>query len=143
MYPNKKQGDHHEEKAINYLNKSSPSLIIDPTITPQPLHFRTRTTQQVLNTTTTFIATETETEAQTETWSKAMKESVIEVCRIVESGQTQEVRGIGLLLQDFILKELIDDITKDLCNASYLHVYRNTSLSLNLPFDACKRKLFL
>lgn len=70
-----------------------------------------------------------------------MKECVIEVCQEVEWGQIQQVGRIGLLIQDFILKDLIDEIIKDLGFCSYFdHVCSGIS-SFILPFEACKKQL--
>ncbi|KAL2320558.1 hypothetical protein Fmac_029527 [Flemingia macrophylla] len=61
--------------------------------------------------------------------SKAMIKSVEEVCRDVAWGEQREVGRIGLALQDFICRDLIDEIVRELgC------VY-------TLPFQACKRRL--
>ena len=70
-----------------------------------------------------------------------MKECVIEVCQEVEWGQIQQVGRIGLLIQDFILKDLIDETIKDLGFCSYFdHVCSGIS-SFKLPFEACKKQL--
>lgn len=123
----KKPGD-HEDKAINLLNKPTSSNVV--TTTPQPIHLPARTTQQLFNAAATASIT-------VAPWSTAMKESVTEVCTDVEWGQRQEVGRTGLLLQDLILRALIDEIIKEL--ASCNHVY--STPSSNLPFEACKKKL--
>lgn len=108
-------------------NKPSSSLVIKEqsilTATTQPLE---------------YLAT---TQVKTKTWSMSMKECVIEVCQEVEWGQIQQVGRIGLLIQDFILKDLIDEIIKDLGFCSYFdHVCSGIS-SFILPFEACKKQL--
>ncbi|KAL2895696.1 Translation initiation factor IF-2 [Bienertia sinuspersici] len=124
----KKPGD-HEDKAINFMSKPSFSVVL--TTIPQPLNLHPSRSHQFLNHgTTTSSATSTPTP-----WSAAMKESVIEVCRDVEWGQRQEVGRIGLVLQDSIFRELVDDIIKDM--SSCFRPYR----TCKLPFEAWKRKL--
>lgn len=65
--------------------------------------------------------------------SKAMMESVEEVCRDIEWGERREVGRIGLVLQDYICRDLIEETVSELG-----FVPRPIS---SLPFDSCKRKL--
>ncbi|KAF7819195.1 uncharacterized protein G2W53_024650 [Senna tora] len=66
--------------------------------------------------------------------SKAMIESVEEVCRDIAWGEKREIGRIGLALQDHICRDLIEEIVRDLgCCCLF---------SSNLmPFEACKRRL--
>lgn len=67
--------------------------------------------------------------------SKAMIESVEEVCKDIAWGETREVGRMGLVIQDYICRDLIEEFVKDLghsCNSSKVY---------SLPFQACKRKL--
>ncbi|KAB2631037.1 hypothetical protein D8674_008556 [Pyrus ussuriensis x Pyrus communis] len=64
--------------------------------------------------------------------SKAMVESVAEVCRDIAWGEKREIGRIGLALQDHICKDLIEEMVKDM--GSYTCVY-------SLPFEVCKRRL--
>ncbi|KAK7377947.1 hypothetical protein VNO80_03382 [Phaseolus coccineus] len=61
--------------------------------------------------------------------SKAMIKSVDEVCRDIEWGEKRELGRIGLALQDYICKDLIEEIVRDL------------GCLYTLPFEACKRRL--
>lgn len=61
--------------------------------------------------------------------SKAMIKSVDEVCRDVEWGEKRELGRIGLALQDYICKDLIEEIVRDL------------GCLYTLPFEACRRRL--
>ncbi|KAL9331291.1 hypothetical protein ACSQ67_000901 [Phaseolus vulgaris] len=61
--------------------------------------------------------------------SKAMIKSVDEVCRDIEWGEKRELGRIGLALQDYICKDLIEEIVRDL------------GCFYTLPFEACKRRL--
>ncbi|KAJ7976501.1 Zinc finger homeobox protein like [Quillaja saponaria] len=63
--------------------------------------------------------------------SKAMIESVEEVCKDIEWGEKREIGRIGLALHDNIYRDLIEEIVKEL---SYCYFY-------TLPFEACKRRL--
>ncbi|XP_010673217.2 uncharacterized protein LOC104889646 [Beta vulgaris subsp. vulgaris] len=120
----KKPGD-HEDKAINFLTKPTFSIIFTSTAsTPQQLQ---------------SPAISAAAAVSGVPWSTAMKESVIEVCRNVEFGQIQEVGSIGMLLQDCILRELIEEIIKEL--SSY-NVHVHSISSFNLSYEAYKRKLF-
>ncbi|KAK7336359.1 hypothetical protein VNO77_16897 [Canavalia gladiata] len=61
--------------------------------------------------------------------SKAMMKSVEEVCRDVAWGEKREVGRIGLALQDYICRDLIEEIVREL------------GCLYTLPFEACKRRL--
>ncbi|BAT85034.1 hypothetical protein LR48_Vigan03g204500 [Vigna angularis] len=61
--------------------------------------------------------------------SKAMIKSVDEVCRDVDWGEKRELGRIGLALQDYICKDLIEEIVRDL------------GCFYTLPFEACRRRL--
>ncbi|XP_027920131.1 uncharacterized protein LOC114178427 [Vigna unguiculata] len=61
--------------------------------------------------------------------SKGMIKSVDEVCRDVDWGEKRELGRIGLALQDYICKDLIEEIVRDL------------GCFYTLPFEACKRRL--
>lgn len=67
--------------------------------------------------------------------SKAMEESVNEVCRDIKWGQKREIGRIGVALQDFICKDLIEETVIDLgfCCTSYQPP--------PLPLESCKRML--
>ena len=78
-----------------------------------------------------------------------MVESVEEVCRDVEWGQTSEVGVIGLLIQDFIFKDLVEEITKEMMlmmknkrSGCFDYVFGSSRI-VSLPDEACKRKLCL
>lgn len=61
--------------------------------------------------------------------SKTMMKSVEEVCRDVAWGEKREVGRIGLALQDYICRDLIEEIVREL------------GCFYTLPFEACKRRL--
>ncbi|KAG4912817.1 hypothetical protein AAZX31_19G109600 [Glycine max] len=61
--------------------------------------------------------------------SKAMIKSVDEVCRDVAWGEKRELGRIGLALQDYICRDLIEEIVREL------------GCFYTLPFEACKRRL--
>ncbi|CAL0322871.1 unnamed protein product [Lupinus luteus] len=64
------------------------------------------------------------------TWStKAMVKTVEEVCRDIAWGENRELGRIGLALQDYICKDLIEEIVRDL------------GCFYTLPFETCKRRL--
>ncbi|KAM7505110.1 hypothetical protein LguiB_004014 [Lonicera macranthoides] len=63
--------------------------------------------------------------------SKAMIESVNEVCKDIAWGEKREIGRIGLVLQDNICRDLIEEIVMEL---GCFRIY-------SLPFEACKRKL--
>ncbi|KAE9599705.1 hypothetical protein Lal_00045889 [Lupinus albus] len=63
-------------------------------------------------------------------WSnKAMINSVEEVCRDIAWGENRELGRIGLTLQDYICKDLIQEIVTDL------------GCFYTLPFETCKKRL--
>ncbi|GMH20243.1 hypothetical protein Nepgr_022084 [Nepenthes gracilis] len=64
----------------------------------------------------------------------AMAQSVNEVCRDVAWGHNREVAKVGLAIQDYIYRDLIDGITRELACCD---LYSSSSL----PFGTCKRKL--
>ena len=61
--------------------------------------------------------------------SKAMIKSVDEVCKDVTWGEKRELGRIGLALQDYICRDLIEEIVREL------------GCFYTLPFEACKRRL--
>ncbi|KAJ1392386.1 DUF3741-associated sequence motif [Sesbania bispinosa] len=61
--------------------------------------------------------------------SKAMIKSVDEVCRDVAWGEKRELGRIGLALQDYIYRDLIEEIVREL------------GCFYTLPFESCKRRL--
>lgn len=63
--------------------------------------------------------------------SKAMIESLDEVCRDIAWGERREIGRIGLALQDHICSDLIEEITREM---GYCGIDA-------LPFEACKRRL--
>ncbi|XP_043690923.1 uncharacterized protein LOC122641702 [Telopea speciosissima] len=66
------------------------------------------------------------------TSSRAMIESVNEVCQEVHRGEKRELGRIGLAIQDHIFAGLIEEIVKELgC----------CSLYSSLPFEACRKRL--
>ncbi|KAL5739360.1 hypothetical protein ACOSP7_028262 [Xanthoceras sorbifolium] len=62
--------------------------------------------------------------------SNAMIDSVNEVSRDISWGEKREIGRIGLALQDFICRDLIEEFVRDYSCCMY-----------SLPFDACKRRL--
>ncbi|KAK1562702.1 hypothetical protein Q3G72_015883 [Acer saccharum] len=66
--------------------------------------------------------------------SRAMIDSVNEVCRDISWGETREIGRIGLALQDFICRDLIEEFVQELACYSCFNIY-------SLPLDACKRRL--
>lgn len=65
--------------------------------------------------------------------SKAMIDSVNQVCNDMAWGERREIGRIGLALQDFICRDLIEEIVGELASFS-LCMY-------SLPFQACQRSL--
>ncbi|KAI3444243.1 hypothetical protein Pfo_000908 [Paulownia fortunei] len=63
--------------------------------------------------------------------SRAMVQSVEEVCSDIAWGEKREVGRIGLVLQDHLCRELIEELVKELKSCS-IH---------SLPHEACKRRL--
>ncbi|KAI4348540.1 hypothetical protein L6164_009252 [Bauhinia variegata] len=71
-------------------------------------------------------------EEESAVWSsKAMTESVEEVCRDIAWGEKREIGRIGLALQDYICRDLIEEIVREF-GCPYFYT---------LPFEACKRRL--
>lgn len=66
--------------------------------------------------------------------SKAMIDSVNEVCRDIAWGERREVGRIGLALQDHICRDLIEEFVKDLLGSFCM-------FKCSLPFEACRRSL--
>lgn len=64
--------------------------------------------------------------------SKAMIQSVEEVCNDIAWGQKRETGRIGLVLQDQICRDLIEELVKEMDQ-----VFLRT-----LPFIACKKRLY-
>ncbi|KAL8489126.1 hypothetical protein ACS0TY_025142 [Phlomoides rotata] len=64
--------------------------------------------------------------------SRAMIESVEEVCNDIAWGEKREMGRIGIVVQDHVCRELIEELVKDLNSYSLIH---------SLPLEACKRKL--
>ncbi|CAL5356755.1 unnamed protein product [Camellia sinensis] len=90
-----------------------------------------------------IIKCETEVASPPYLWSNKvtmnMIESVDEVCRDIAWGEKREVGRIGLVLQDYICKDLIEEIVKELgecCSSSSCMLYH-----YSLPLEACKRRL--
>ncbi|CAH9079268.1 unnamed protein product [Cuscuta epithymum] len=69
--------------------------------------------------------------------SKAVVRSVEEVCRDIACGEHGETRKIGVVLQDYICKELIQELVKELGYSEY------SPWKHSLPFEACRRRLCL
>ncbi|KAF9679469.1 hypothetical protein SADUNF_Sadunf06G0018200 [Salix dunnii] len=66
--------------------------------------------------------------------SKAMVESVNQVCKDAAWGERREVGRIGLALQDYIFRDLIEEIVKDM---GFDCIYQLGPL----PFESCKKRL--
>ncbi|KAG8649089.1 uncharacterized protein LOC110621374 isoform X3 [Manihot esculenta] len=64
--------------------------------------------------------------------SKAMVESVNEVCKDIAWGQSREIGRIGLALQDYIFRDLIEEIVREM---GFCYIYPA------LPLESCKRRL--
>ncbi|KAL1531124.1 hypothetical protein AAHA92_33840 [Salvia divinorum] len=64
--------------------------------------------------------------------SRAMVESVEEVCSDIAWGEKREIGRIGVVVQDHVCRELIEELVKDL---------KSSSIIPPLPLEACKRKL--
>ncbi|KAK4581262.1 hypothetical protein RGQ29_024793 [Quercus rubra] len=71
-------------------------------------------------------------DASSPIWSsKALKDSIDEVCRDIAWGEKRETGRIGVTLQEYICKDLIEEIVTEMgCCDMYA-----------LPFEACKRRL--
>lgn len=61
-----------------------------------------------------------------------MVESVEEVCNDVAWGEKREIGRIGVVVQDHVCRELIEELVKELKSCSTLQP---------LPLEACKRRL--
>ncbi|KAF7116617.1 hypothetical protein RHSIM_RhsimUnG0021200 [Rhododendron simsii] len=72
--------------------------------------------------------------------SKAMGESVAEVCSDVDCGERREVTRIGLVLQDYIFRDLVDQAVKELLLPGRATAASN-SLYSPLPLEACKKRM--
>ncbi|KAB5551629.1 hypothetical protein DKX38_008940 [Salix brachista] len=66
--------------------------------------------------------------------SKAMVESVNQVCKDAAWGERREIGRIGLALQDYIFRDLIEEIVKDM---GFDCIYQLGPL----PFESCKKRL--
>ncbi|PIN20904.1 hypothetical protein CDL12_06388 [Handroanthus impetiginosus] len=64
--------------------------------------------------------------------SRAMIESVEEACNDIAWGEKREIGRIGLALQDYLCRELIEEVVKELKSCPVHH---------SLPLEACKRSL--
>ncbi|KAG8372240.1 hypothetical protein BUALT_Bualt12G0045900 [Buddleja alternifolia] len=63
--------------------------------------------------------------------SRAMVESVEEVCSDIAWGEKREIGKIGVGLQDYLCKDLVEELVKEL-NVFYMQP---------LPLEACKKRL--
>ncbi|KAI8562579.1 hypothetical protein RHMOL_Rhmol03G0045800 [Rhododendron molle] len=72
--------------------------------------------------------------------SKAMGESVAEVSSDVDCGERREVTRIGLVLQDYIFRDLVDQAVKELLLLGRAAAARNCLYS-PLPLEACKKRM--
>ncbi|KAJ8759797.1 hypothetical protein K2173_009898 [Erythroxylum novogranatense] len=76
------------------------------------------------------------------TSSKAMLESVEEVCRDISWGERREIGRIGLGLQDHICRDLIEEVVRDMSPSSASASSSSSSQEqLLIPFQSCKRSL--
>ncbi|KAL3632635.1 hypothetical protein CASFOL_025619 [Castilleja foliolosa] len=66
--------------------------------------------------------------------SRAMVKSVEEVCGDIDWGEKREIGRIGLVLQDHLCRDLIEDLVRELLKSCHIDHY-------SLPFEACKRRL--
>ncbi|KAL8162940.1 hypothetical protein V2J09_014429 [Rumex salicifolius] len=64
----------------------------------------------------------------------SMEEAVNEVCKDVETGREREIEKLGLVFEDFIYRDLIEEMAKDLLGRRY-------HMESGMPFEKCKRKL--
>ncbi|KAJ8770384.1 hypothetical protein K2173_014998 [Erythroxylum novogranatense] len=93
-------------------------------------------------------------EVESPLWiSKAMVESVNEVCRDVSWGEKREQGRIGLALQDCICRDLIEEVvtylsppppppsSSSLSGSCSSASFLSSSSSQQLPFESCKRRL--
>lgn len=65
--------------------------------------------------------------------SKAMVESVDEVCKDIAWAEEREFGRIAVVIHDYICRDLIEEIVKDMGSFSYN--------KCSLPLQACKRRL--
>ncbi|XP_058205304.1 uncharacterized protein LOC131319169 [Rhododendron vialii] len=73
--------------------------------------------------------------------SKAMGESVAEVCGDVDCGERREVTRIGLVLQDYIFRDLVDQAVKELLLLGRSAAAASNCLYSPLPLEACKKRM--
>ncbi|KAK6137030.1 hypothetical protein DH2020_029229 [Rehmannia glutinosa] len=66
--------------------------------------------------------------------SRAMVQSVEEVCDDIAWGEKREIGRIGMVLQDHLWRELIHELVKDLKSSC-------SNIRYSLPLEACKRSL--
>ncbi|KAF3441428.1 hypothetical protein FNV43_RR15342 [Rhamnella rubrinervis] len=110
--------------------------------------------EEYMNPTSRFEKiTSTSSEIASPPWSsKAMRDSVEEVCRDITWGQRRELGRIGLSLQDHICRDLIHEfvielITTSTSTSTYHHhhmppyYHHHHPQFHSLPFEACKRRL--
>ncbi|CAI9761224.1 unnamed protein product [Fraxinus pennsylvanica] len=64
--------------------------------------------------------------------NRAKSQSVDEVCRDIAWGENREVGRIGLVLEDYICRDLIEEFVKELMKCCCMYP---------LPFEACRRRL--
>lgn len=67
--------------------------------------------------------------------SNAMVESVDEVCKDIGWGEKREIGRIGLAIQDFICRDLIEEVVKYYLGCSCYSTIHT------LPLEACKKRL--
>ncbi|XAR48347.1 hypothetical protein NMG60_11031150 [Bertholletia excelsa] len=79
--------------------------------------------------------------AATTSRSKALTESVNEICRDIEWGEQREVGRIGLVLQDHICRDLILEIVKDFITTTTAATCDSMHSLPLLPLDSCRRRL--
>ncbi|WCJ28666.1 hypothetical protein M5689_010349 [Euphorbia peplus] len=72
--------------------------------------------------------------------SKVMEESVNEVCRDINWGQKREIGRIGVALQDFICRDLIEEAVRDF-GFSCFNFHDHDHPQPLLPLESCKRRL--
>jgi hypothetical protein len=63
-----------------------------------------------------------------------MIESVNEVCKDIAWGERREIGRIGMALQDYICRDLIEEIVKEM---GFDCIYQLGPL----PFESCKKRL--
>ncbi|KAL0404714.1 UNVERIFIED_CONTAM: hypothetical protein Sradi_2112200 [Sesamum radiatum] len=92
-----------------------------------------QTTQPPTITESTLLVRRQAAASQPVRSSRAMVKSVEEVCRDIAWGEKREAGRIGLVLQDQLCRELIEEVVKELVKPS-----GNVQ---PLPLEACKRRL--